>query len=93
MNAIQKLRDDEMEHKEKHIQTALNNIANKSHKKTLTEYISIRREVDRVTDNTIDTDVCAISHLSTFLKNKNFKDTNRKDIRDWLNWLKKSVEN
>lgn len=78
-----------MEHKEKHIQNALKAVSNKNHKKTLTEYISIRKEIDRVTNNTIDTDVCSISHLSTFLKNKKFKDADRKDIRTWLNWLTK----
>ena len=86
-----------MNHKEKHIQQILFGkftddnkplIKNKNHLEIVKQYVKLREKVDKVNINTIDADLIAILHLSTFLGKKAFKQASRTDIMNFSDYLK-----
>lgn len=82
-----------MDYKAKHTKNLLERFENKDHKKTAVDYLTLRKQVDGVTDPTMNIDILTIYHLSRFLKDKPFKDATKQDIRNWCDHLKEQGMN
>ena len=82
-----------MDYKANHTKNLLERFENKDHKKTAVDYLTVRRQVDGVTDPTMNIDTLTIYHLSRFLKKKPFKDATKQEIRDWCDYLKEQGMN
>lgn len=64
------------------------NLINPKHRKTIKDYVITRREIVGSSSSTILTDVNALVHLSNFLKNKKFSDATKKDMINWMSYMK-----